>query len=279
MNQKNSQLFILVVIFIILILIVGGAIYLIKVSQQKVAELNQKAKEAYQALINNNINSNGNLNISLGVGEVVLTIKLNQFKCEPTDTYALFDILANSEKVGEVKVGNCESRTGEVLAQTKDKIYFTILPGGIGGYILYGKYNNLYQYTTADNKITNILSLTDITDFDFTSDRQKLVYIETPNEPTNPRPLSYALVIRDLTNGIEQSYSLSGDYTRYGDVKFSPLNDQVAFAGGAGPEPEKSAVFILNITSLNNTPQLIASQDGKIFHVTGWKNNEEVIYE
>ncbi len=271
MNQKNTQLVILVVILLVIIIFVGGTIYLVQVNKNKVAELDKKAHEAYQELVNNN------LNIPLGVSDPVVTIKLKESNCgDVNDNWAILDVLNQAQKVGEVKVNNCLAKTGEVLAQTKDKVYFTIPPVGVGGYIVYGKYINLYELNIIDSKITTILDNNYLTDLDFTTDRQKVVYLEiesaADNNPKN------TLVIENLTNGLKAVYNLP-EYDQFGDFQFSPLDDQVAFAAASGPENMKSAVYKLNLNSINNNPELVVEQTDKIYHVTGWQDNETVKYE
>lgn len=277
MSQKNSQLTSVIIIILILIIFIGGATYLIQLKRSKAIELEKKAREAYQDLINNNMNANSNLNVPLGADNPVVAIKLQQSVCgDVENNWAVFDILNQGQKVGEVKVNNCLASTGDVLAQTKDRVYFTILPVGVGGYIVYGRYTNLYELNIPDNKIKTILEINYLTDFDFTTDRQKFVYFKL--EGTGEKEPKPVLIIENLTNGVKAAYELP-DYDQFGDFQFSPLDDQVAFAGASGPADTKSAVYKLNISSINNQPELITEQVDKIYHVKGWKSYGEVEYE
>jgi hypothetical protein len=276
MPQKKFSLPVIIIFLVVLLVFVAGAIYVINF-QRKINEETELTMKVYKEILNGSLNTNND--IHYGVGEVALSIKFNSRKCETPDVYAIFDVLANSQPVGEVKVPNCLSNEGEVLAQTKDNIYFTILPNGLGGYILYGEYMNLYDYEIATSKITQLLNLTNLSDFDFTTDRGKLVYLKALNKPIESQPIKYALVIRDLTSEVETSFDLPETYSQYGDFKFSPDGNWVAFATAIGPDNPKGAVYKIDITNTSNIPALINEQANKVFQVTGWKNNEEVIYE
>lgn len=105
-------------------------------------------------------------------------VKIKSSACEmrkvgdETYGYTTKTIYKNDIKMSDVEIGVCGATRMVFFMGTK--IYFTADPDGIGGYILYGNFFNLYEFDTATNKITGIIdTFTDI-DIDFKSG--ELVY-------------------------------------------------------------------------------------------------------
>lgn len=99
------------------------------------------------------------------------TIKIKSSECEmrkvgdETYGYATKTIYKNDTKVSDIEISVCGAT--RIVFLMDNKIYFTSDPDGIGGYILYGNFFNLYEFDVVTGKITGIIdTFTDI-DIDF----------------------------------------------------------------------------------------------------------------
>lgn len=194
-----------------------------------------------------------------------ISIVKESYSCGQNNRYAKFEILKNNSKIASVVVLNCEATEGEILAIKNDSAYFSILPGGLGGYILYGKYTNLYKLNLFDNSVVKIKDSL-FTDIDVSSDLSMIVY-------SNRSPSK--IIIRNLNDDEEKSYTFSEipDDAQFGDFRFSPNQDKVAIAVGYGPNDERGEIYILDLTSgafdlyeETNSPPAIK----------GWIDNNEI---
>lgn len=172
----------------------------------------------------------------------IISIIRESPSCE--NEYARFKVLNNRVPVGSVSVPNCDISTiGEVLAIKNNRVYFTIKLGGLGGYILYGSYNNLYELNLADNSISRLHDWDYLTDIDVSLDTNFLVYSFSSSSD------SKKIVVRNLSNGIETPYvfsQISRD-AQIGSFKFSPNNEKLAIAVGYGPDNERGEIYILTL--------------------------------
>src|SRR5258708_34692467 len=132
----------------------------------------------------------------------VISFNLTGSSCTGTASSS-FDVLRDSAKVASVTLADCKATAGKVLAQNDSVVYFTILPGTIPTGTIYGKYNNLYKLTLADNSVTPVdLKLNNLTDMDFSSDLKQLVFARASSAAVAP-----AIMVRDLTANTDKSYA------------------------------------------------------------------------
>ena len=89
-----------------------------------------------------------------------ITFEVGQQGCEGENPSSLYSILNNSSEVASVLVPFCASDV-KIVKETADYVYFSILPGDMGGYILYGNYGrNLYQLDLKNWGTTQIIEIT-----------------------------------------------------------------------------------------------------------------------
>lgn len=204
------------------------------------------------------------------IPKITFSLK-NKGNCNLPAKNPVFNILSNNVIIGEVEGANCESGESIVLAQNQKNVYFSMPPGGLGGYILFPIYSNLYRINLNNNQISKIIS-TGFRDYDFSSDLSKVVYngFFSVNEQ--------GLILFDLSADKEiKTYRYPEGYTQFGSFKFSPDESSVAFVAADGPVNEKSAVYVISLN--NGNLKLILEKSNHIFKIEGWSNNDTVVYK
>lgn len=266
MKTRNNQL---IITFLLILLITIAAFVIFNQIYKKDRPVSIKGANQY-----NNINNPASSPLDEKAPIVVINYKSNS--CKPGESYSVFDVLKDGQWIGEVRNESCESVESEVLAQTEDYVYFTILPGGIGGYIVYNYYINLYRLNLSNNEIVRLKDLN--SDLAFSNDKEKIAYFSSWSPPgTNNR----LLLVQNLNTWVIEIYEVP-NYVSYGDLFFSPVDDKLAFSAAAGnPDNEESAVYILNLRDYNPKTNIkkVAEVKNKIYNITGWADNQTITYK
>ena len=104
-------------------------------------------------------------------------------------------------RIASLKNSNVPCSLDELVFFNDNKMYFTIPPDGIGGYILYGHYFNLYELDLNAPHANTLATITTIfeggSDFDFNKMRNELVYSDVNN-----------ISIRNLDTGAVQNFPI-----------------------------------------------------------------------
>lgn len=147
------------------------------------------------------------------------------------------------------------SLSGEIIHQTADVLYIGGRLGGMGGYITYGHYTQIWKYNTESRSIEDLLE-NQLTDADFDPELESIVYAN-----------GNSIIVKDLSDMSKQVFTpnwgldQAGQSSQVGDFKFSPDGKQVAIAVTWGPENEHGAIYTLNIATQEF--QLVKEFSGK----------------
>ncbi len=274
-GQKTKNLWTIIVLVIIIAAMVGAGVYMWQRNDSETAE--QKPKQENTAL-QDKINDQQALtqadyvnNETINEMPIVSLVKESS-SCEQNNSYAKFKILINNSQAASVTVAGCESSRGEVLAIKNDSAYFSILPEGLGGYILYGKYANLYRLSFADNSVATIIGITGqvlLTDIEVSRDLSLIAYSRG-----NPN----SIIVKNLNNSRENTYVFSeiSNDAQFGGFKFSPNQDKLAIAVGHGPDRERGEIYILNLQSGLFS---LYRQTSLAPIIKGWVSNNQVDWD
>ena len=156
-------------------------------------------------------------------------------------------------------------------------LYFSKEPVGIGGYIPFPGFSNLYKIDIESKQVSDIIP------------QQAEV---TPNPCIDAISLDYRFVadhcqqgvitVRDLQAGTTVKLQLPSDFTGYrllGTARFSPSGDRVAFALAKGnPDDEKGWLAIGS--SSGGTAKIIATSDSSnYYNVIGWLDDQTLLVQ
>lgn len=188
-----------------------------------------------------------------------------QNKCTETKKTTTYKIFRGNTEIATVNAP-CATTEAKVVKANDMHAYFTIIPTGIGGYIPYGEHFSMYYLSTTSTKPDALFENT-VVDADFSSDLGKAVYnnkwsivvfdAATKSKKSYPAPLTVA-------QAQQQSAHL-------GSFKFSPDAMKIAYAVGYGPENERGAVYVLDLTTGVSTKYKDIT--GRIPYVDGWIDN------
>lgn len=199
-----------------------------------------------------------------------ISIEVGEQRCEPGNEYIKFFILRDNQIVNSLNIPNCSSTETEILLTTNNAVYFSILPTEVGGYILFGKYVNLYRLNFIDNVGNTLLEQNYLTDIDIASDESQIVFL------TGDSSGAKDIMVKELPSGEAKLYGLPTqvDNAQFGDFKFSPNLDKVAIAVGYGPVDEKWEIYILNLVDGSYS---LYDESTDQLNIEGWVNNDELI--
>ena len=150
----------------------------------------------------------------------------------------------------------------EIVSWTADgKLIYGTRPFGIGGYILFAGWNDLYLYDPADGTVRDLYINDGTTNFcvnslssDFT---QMAVGCET-------------IQIQNLVTGAKVDLPTVPEQIRAGSAIFSPSGQLVAYGvGRANPESEFGQVVVAPVDG-SGDQTIVAALDGGYYQVLGW---------
>lgn len=157
----------------------------------------------------------------------------------------------------------------EIVNWTADgKLIYGTRPFGIGGYILFAGWNDLYLYDPADGTVRDLYVNDGTTNFcvnslssDFT---QMAVGCET-------------IQIQNLVTGAKVDLPAVPEQTRAGSAKFSPSGALVAYAIGRGDPENEHGKVVVAPADRSGDQTIVATIDGGYYQVLGWADEQTLI--
>lgn len=298
MMRKEKGNIVLITIIIMLFLIGGGMTYLViknlPEKKQPPSVINERESLENENYLENKEESPIVENQEIASPQITFEVKFEgecfsfDFKEETRPSkYAIFNIIRDGKIIGEIESPYCKAEAGQIsiLAQNKEYVYFTFVPSGIGGYIIFAFYRNLYRLDLKNNKTSQIINES-FSGNTFSSNLKKIIYNRLPTiqEQQEQGIIFQEIILLDLINkNLIRKYDYPTEYFnfdeqwQFGHFKFSPNEDKVAFVGVRGPADEKGGVYILSLE--NGIFRLVEEKNDYIFRIEGWLDNETVIYK
>ncbi len=289
--QKGSVALVIIIIFF---LIGGGLAYLIiknlQEEKQQPIILDEKKTLERENYLENKQTEPILKNQEQEVVIPRITFKLKfEGDCEyskepPYQLNSVFNILRDETIIGEVESPFCETVVDQIsiLAQNREYLYFAFTPPDLGGYIMFFLYRDLCQIDLKNNKISRVIDSA-FNGISFSLDLKKIVYNRLPTLQQQEQQKQEIILLDLINNNIIKKFSYPTEHFnfieqwQFGNFKFSPKEDKVAFVGVRGPADEKSGVYILSLES--GDFQLVEEKKNYIFKIEGWLDNNTVIYK
>lgn len=192
--------------------------------------------------------------------------------CNHSDYHGEFKIYKDNQEAASIITKNCEVYKSEILSVNNKYALFSILPGGAGGHIVYGKYTKLYKLNFNDNSLSIIFQQPYMTDIDVSGDT--VVYNKKGKTIDE-------ITVKSLVTGREKDYNLPpvGETVSYqiGSFKFSPNARKIAMAvtGYGSANQFEGEIYILN---LENGSYSLYKRTSTPPVIEGWVNNTELLY-
>lgn len=171
---------------------------------------------------------------------------------------------------------NCPIDDVHFFAVIDDTVLFSILPSGLGGYMIYPSYHNIHILDVTTQKITQILKgVIGIPAID--SKRKNIAFVKYDGDPAlSDNDPKFRLTILNLTNDKQNSFGFTLEHTaQIGHLIFSPDGNKVAIEVGYGPEGERGEIYIFDIPSQKMARQVT---ENKHLKIDRWKNENEVVW-
>jgi len=181
-------------------------------------------------------------------------------------------LLINGKQVASVQSSVCPSGGAEIIKKDIDKIYFSIQPDGIGGYILFPTYANLYSFNLNSNEVEEIADLKG-SDVGFSGNEDFIVYhtFETSDSEKGHIEVENIKTKEIRTYDIP---SIQGNY-QIGNFKFSPDENKIAFVVNYGPEKEHGEIYILDLQKKSYT---LYAKANYLMKIDSWENNDKIVW-
>lgn len=187
--------------------------------------------------------------------------------------YKTVTITKGDKLVETINVLNNPESGPEVITnkETSKSIYFETCATGFGGYINYGFcHGPSYRFDRTTNVVRKMLS--DGRIFDVSTNEDMFVWVENGNKNANQ------IKVRTIATDKDQIISVPAKYSQFGDAKFSPNAEKIAYAAIIGdPENEKGSVIIVDLATGKQT-YIEQDKENAIYTVKGWKNADAVEY-
>jgi len=150
----------------------------------------------------------------------------------------------------------------EIVSWTADgKLIYGTRPFGIGGYILFAGWNDLYLYDPADGIVRDLYINDGTTNFCVNS---------LSNDFTQMAVGCETIQIQNLVTGAKVDLPAVPEQTRAGSAIFSPSGQLVAYGvGRANPESEFGQVVVAPVDG-SGDQTLVAALEGGYYQVLGW---------
>lgn len=191
-------------------------------------------------------------------------------------------LLLNGKNVAEI-VSNelCPAGEGKVLKKYISKYYFSIMPEGIGGYILFSGIHNLYKFDSSSLEVRRILSGIDLSgsDIGFSNEEKFVFYEERYGFEKSMKNDNRDFILKNVDTGDIKKYIFPVEIAtdvQVGDFIFAPNDKKIAFAFASNnPEKEYGGVYILN---LEDGKYEIVTKQNYLVRVDGWEWGEKVMW-
>lgn len=164
---------------------------------------------------------------------------------------------------------NCPIDDVHFFATIDDTVLFSILPGGLGGYMIYPSYHNIYILNVSSQKITQITKgVVGIPAVD--SKRKNIAFVKWNDDQTQ------SLEIINIPSNVSKHARFSlENMGQVGRLLFSPNGTKIAIEVGYGPEDERGEIYIYDTITEKLTRQVTENRHLKI---DGWKNENEITW-
>jgi len=158
------------------------------------------------------------------------------------------------------------------------KLYYSIEPTGLGGYILFGGFSNLYIYDSPTNTSTVLVPESMLGEqmvcLDDLSPDEKLVAHHCGNEGIGIVDTEAGQQLTLITTPADVT-----GWTVGGSAKFSPSGGKIAFAV-AKNDPAAEQGWVIATDDLSGTSHLVAtSAPGEYFTVAGWVDENTLVLQ
>lgn len=155
------------------------------------------------------------------------------------------------------------------------RLYYSLEPSGLGGYILFGGASNLSSYSLADGKSTELIKDKQLGSLclDTVSPNDKLVAYHCGDK---------RIGVFDLATKKSSVVQLPADLKEVkslGDARFSPDSTRVAFAA-ARHNPDDEQGWVLVSTGLTGASKMIAKSPAKDYYeLLAWLNADTLLLQ
>jgi len=160
--------------------------------------------------------------------------------------------------------------TFEIYEWTADgKLLFGTKASGIGGYILFGGWNNLYLYDPASGIITDLYINDGSSNMCVNSISNDLSMVAVGCKTIQIQNLQTGSVV-DLPAVSEQNFA--------GSTKFSPNGKLVVYGTGRGNPEDEGGKLVVAPSDGTGDQQILAEINKGYFQVLGWIDENHILY-
>jgi len=155
-----------------------------------------------------------------------------------------FEVWNGSVKAGEIK-REAPSQVG-IFRTINDNMYLGVSKDGLGGYILFGGPDEIYQLDRKKNSLVKIFDR-DMFVSDISSDGKKLISLESYYVKYD---LFTFVNVYDLDTYESESFQIPVKYKTAGNAFFSKDGKKVVYeAAVSNPENEEFAMFVIDLAT------------------------------
>lgn len=158
----------------------------------------------------------------------------------------------------------------EILGWTADnQVIFATRADGLGGYILYNGWIDLFAFDPARQEITSRY---------ISDDAMKMCVSSVSNDFSLAAVGCHSIQVQNLITGEAFELPIVADQNFAGSAQFSPSNKYVAYSISRGdPENERSQLLVAPVDG-TSPPTALDTIEGGYFTVLGWADENTVLY-
>lgn len=159
----------------------------------------------------------------------------------------------------------------EILGWTVDeKLVFATRADGIGGYILYMGWNDLYVFDPATGVTTDL----------YIDDGSNGMCVNSISNNLNMVAIGCDTIrILNLATGSWVDFPEVNEQNRAGSTKFSPINTLIAYSVARSDPENEFSQLILAPADGSSPPVVLDTIEGSAFTVLGWIDENTVLYQ
>lgn len=160
--------------------------------------------------------------------------------------------------------------TFEILGWTADgKLLFGTKASGIGGYILFGGWINLYSFDPASGVITDL----------YINDGSSSMCVNSISEDLSMVAVGCKIIqIQNLQTGSMVDLPAVAEQNFAGSAIFSPTGTRVAYGTGRGNPEDEGGKLVVAPSDGSGDQQILAEINKGYFQVLGWIDEEHILY-
>lgn len=159
----------------------------------------------------------------------------------------------------------------EILGWTADeKLVFAARADGIGGYILYSGWNDLYVFDPTTGMTTAL----------YIDDGSNWMCVNSISNNLNMVAIGCDTIrILNLATGSRVDFPVVAEQNRAGSTKFSPNDTLIAYSVARGDPDNEFSQLILAPADGSSPPVVLDSIEGSAFTVLGWIDENTILYQ